>query len=613
LFFQQLKDIVEEGDTIWIHDYHFMLLPALVRNYIKKCNLGFFLHIPFPSFEIFRLIPRRWREELMFGILGADLVGFHTHEYSSHFQESVRKTLGFDSKLGLINTTQYPVKADAFPVGIDIEKFQAALLLPTVQHKMNEIRAHTLGKKIVFSVDRLDYTKGVTHRLKGFEYFLERYQEWHSKVVMQMVLVPSRDIITTYKERKKEIEATISKINGKYGSISWQPIVYQYKSLDFEQLVASYATADVGLVTPIRDGMNLVAKEYVACQQEISAGVLILSEMAGASIELNDAIIINPTDYNEVAQAIKLGLEMPPYEKIKKIKRMQSILKNYDVFAWATDFFNQLENIKKIQSTVEIKFVNQKLESDIVNLYKSSTHRALFFDYDGTLVPLAKLPENALPNEKLLETLRKLTDDPANTIAIISGRDKAFLETWFGEFNIHIFAEHGAWYKMPAKKDWHSLGTPIKPTEWQEQVLPILEKYTYRCNGSFVEKKSLSLAWHYRNVNPDLGALRSQELKQELLNVIKDEYKLQILDGNKVIEIKNITYNKGTSANMLLIEPHKYDFVFAVGDDRTDEDLFAALPPTAITIKVGNEISKAKYNFYSQKEVDMMLEKMIGH
>lgn len=610
LFFEHLKPILQPGDIIWIHDYHFMLLPQLIRKHVPECSIGFFLHIPFPSFEIFRLIPRKWREELLLGMLGADLVGFHTHEYSAHFQESVRKTLDFENKLGVIKTDTYPVKSDAFPVGIDIDKFQNALKLPTVERKKDDIKLNTKGNKLVFSVDRLDYTKGIIYRLKGFEYFLENFPEWHSKVILQMIVVPSRDIITAYKERKKEIEATVGRINGKYGSITWQPIVYQYKSLDFEQLVASYAMADVGLVTPIRDGMNLVAKEYIACQENYSPGMLVLSEMAGAAIELNDAIIINPTDYKELALALKQGLEMPLGEKLRKINRMQAILKNYDVFAWATDFFYQLENIKKHQKKVEIRFINQKLEQFIVESYKSATNRVLFFDYDGTLVPLAKLPENALPSDKLLSLLDTLCNDTANTLAIISGRDKAFLEKWFGKMNIHIFAEHGAWHKPPLSEKWNSLGA-VQNNDWKKEILPILEKYTFRCNGSFIEKKSISLAWHYRNVNPDLGALRSQELKHELQNSIKPEDKLQILDGNKVIEIKNATYNKGTSANILMMNNRPYDFILAIGDDKTDEDLFATIPNDAFSIKVGTEASLAKYNFNNQMEVLSLLEKLI--
>lgn len=216
-------------------------------------------------------------------MLGADFIGFHTHEYNAHFQESVRKTLGFNSHLGYIQTPFRKVKSDGLPVGIDVGKFERALQTSKVVHHIDKIKQSKLSRKMILSVDRLDYTKGITYRLEGFETFLKLYPEWHEKVLLQMIVVPSRDVLVTYKERNKEIEAFVTRINGRYGNIGWQPIVYQYRSLEFDELVANYALSDVGLVTPIRNGMNLVAKEFIASQSEDAPGVLILSEMTGAA------------------------------------------------------------------------------------------------------------------------------------------------------------------------------------------------------------------------------------------------------------------------------------------------------------------------------------------
>lgn len=607
LFVNELEKVLKPDDVLWIHDYQLFLLPRLVRQKFPNITIGFFLHIPFPTFEIFRLMPRKWREEIVLGMLGADLVGFHTHDYCSHFLDSVSKVLDYENNLGVIKTPDRLVKTDAFPVGIDYHKFNRAIATPKVEHHVNLIKNAVKSGKTLFSVDRLDYTKGLIYRLKAFEYFLDNYPQWHKRVVLQMVVVPSRENIPTYQSRKRDIEATVGRINGKYGNIEWQPILYQYRSLEFDELIAFYHASDVALVTPLRDGMNLVCKEFVACQGEFSPGVLILSEMAGASMELNDALIINPTDVKEVGNAIAKALEMPISEKLFRVKRMQNILNNYDVFAWTQDFFAQLTAIKVHQKSMEIRVFNHNAETQLVKEYSQATNRLLLFDYDGTLMPLVKLPELATPTDELLRLLNTLCTEPANKVAIISGRDKQFLQSWFSDLPIYMFAEHGAWYKAPSK-EWET-NSEITDS-WHTTVLPILEKYVLRCHGSFIEKKSVSLAWHYRNVASDFGTLRSKELKEELAMAITPDMQLQILDGHKVIEIKPMAYNKGTAAQTLLHE--KYGFILAIGDDKTDEDLFAVLPEHAYSLKVGIMPSVAKYNLKSQKEVWRILELLLA-
>jgi len=590
-FCEELVKTIKPGDYIWIHDYQLMLLPEMIRQRMPDATIGFFLHIPFPSFEIFRLIPRHWREAIIKGLLGADLIGFHTHDYAQNFIKSVKRTTGFECQQNTIYTPNKIVKADAFPIGIDYDKFHDACLKKPVMAEKRKIKDHLSVQKLIFSVDRLDYSKGLLLKLNGYETFLETYPAWRSKVVFNMVVVPSRDNIGKYKEMKKEIESTVGRINGQYSTLAWRPIIYQYKSLAFNELVALYNTSEVGLITPLRDGMNLVAKEYIACQVE-NEGVLILSEMAGAAAELNEALIINPVDNIEMAEAIYNALEMNPEEKHIRLERMKNRISTYNVFTWAFDFFNQTYVTKEEQKLRSVRFINKEISTHIVSDYQNATRRILFLDYDGTLVPFAKYPEMAVVDNDTLKIVRKLAQDPKNQVVIISGRDKKFLEKQFLEVNVSLIAEHG-YYINKGAGNWEA---SINTDElWKKDVLPIINEYVSRCYGTFIEEKTGSIAWHYRNADSDFAQLRLHELRDDLAEIIRYKTDLEILEGHKVMEVKSGKYDKGQAAIALMADQN-FGFMFAAGDDKTDEFLFNALPDSAYTIRVGLSSSVAKYN-----------------
>ena len=591
IFCDEIVKSIRPGDFIWIHDYQLMLLPEMIRKKVPGATIGFFLHIPFPSFEIFRLMPRHWREDIINGMLGADLIGFHTHDYTQHFIKSVKRTTGYECSQNIIYTHNKLVKADAFPIGIDYDRFHNAVMYKPVLIEKQKIRKYLADQKLVFSIDRLDYSKGLLLRLNGYETFLEKHPKWHSKVVFNMVVIPSRDSIEKYKDMKKEIESTVGRINGKYSSLAWRPIIYQYKSLSFNELVALYDLSDVGLITPLRDGMNLVAKEYIACQIE-NKGVLILSEMAGAAAELNEALIINPVDNLEMAEAIFKALEMGKTEINTRLERMQNRISNYNVFTWAYDFFNQTYDTKEQQKLMNVKFINKSISSQIVSEYQKSKHRILFFDYDGTLVSFAKYPELATIDKKTLEIIESLSADPQNMVVIISGRSREFLEKQFMGVNISLVAEHGYFIKLAGKK-WKA--TVEADLQWKKAVLPILNEYVNRCNGTFIEEKTGSISWHYRNADSDFAQLRLHELRDELKEIIRHKTVFEILEGNKVLEIKSGKYDKGQAAKTLMKNKH-FDFILAAGDDRTDEFLFKELPGSAYSVRVGLSPSLAKYN-----------------
>ena len=596
LFYEALKKVIKPGDFIWIHDYQLFLLPALIRKDFPKACISFFHHIPFPSYEVFRILPREWRNEILKGLLGADLLGFHTNDYAQYFIKSVRRCLGYETSLNIIYADGRMVKSDAFPIGIDYAKFNETVGVAETAKYITRLNKQKRSQQLIFSVDRLDYTKGFLSRLAAYEEFLDRHKSMHGKVIFNMVIVPSRDTIARYQDMKKEIEATVGRINGKFSTLDWRPIIYQYKSLKFNEMVALYNISDVALITPIRDGMNLVAKEFVACQVQ-NPGVLILSEMAGASVELSGAILVNPTDRNEIADAIYKALLMPKEERAERMAKMQEHIRNYDVFSWASDILNNSQKTKIEQEVFKVKFFNALIEKEIVQEYKKAKRVILFFDYDGTLVPIRSRPELAIPEKKTLEFTEKLAQ--INNVVIISGRDRDFLDKWFAKLPVSIIAEHGAFIKSP-ERDWMQLND--SENSWKEKILPILQRYMNRCNGAFIEEKNASLCWHYRNAEADLAFLRTIELREELTEVISNNLPLQILEGHKVIEIKKTGYSKGTAA-LKMINNREFDFILAIGDDKTDEELFAALPPSAYTMKVGKEPSVAKYNFQKQSEV----------
>jgi trehalose 6-phosphate synthase/phosphatase len=323
-----------------------MLLPGKLRERLPNGIIGFFLHIPFPSYEIFRLLPNR--TEIIKGLLGADLVGFHIYDYARHFLSSLLRTMGVESSNGIVTIGDRAIKVDAFPIGIDYEKFANARKDEETAKEIKAVKKHYKDKKIILSMDRLDYTKGILGRLRAFEYFLDNNPKYRQKVVLVMVAVPSRVEVETYQNLKQEMEQTVSRINGKYSTVDWTPISYQFRNLPFPQVAALLTRADVALLTPLRDGMNLVAKEYVATKQK-KTGVLILSEMTGAIDEMPEAISVNPNDMNAIARAIVEALEMPEEEQAQKIRTMQKRLSQYTVGRWAQDFIEQLKKTKQLQ------------------------------------------------------------------------------------------------------------------------------------------------------------------------------------------------------------------------------------------------------------------------
>ena len=603
LFAEKTGQIAKKGDIFWVQDYQLMLVPRLLRDKFPEATIGYFHHIPFPSFELMRTLP--WREPIMRGVLGADLVGFHTFDYVRHFTSATSRILKYDDiYLGRVRFDNRLVDIDSFPMGIDYDKFEQSVDEPETQMEIERYRNETAGQQIILNVDRLDYSKALAQRLKAFDLFLTKYPNYRRKVSMLVILVPSRDNVGRYKQLKEEIDRQVGYINSKYGTINWTPINYYYRSIKFSRLVAWYHIAPVALITPYRDGMNLVSKEYIACKTD-GKGVLILSEMAGASKELIGALQVNPNNVEAIADALNQALQMPEKEQIERIRKMQKVLRRNDIYFWSKHFLERLNEVHEDSKAIYDKHFGVNDEKKLLSSFKKAKKRILFLDYDGTLANFRSDPLIASPTKKVYEILTRLSENKKNKIVIISGRDHETLSQWFGKMNVDIVAEHGAWYKLGNETEWKRF-TSLK-NDWKEELRPVFNQFTLRTPGSFVEEKNYSLAWHYRKTDPGLAEMRQHEFMDKLSQAIAGK-NLQIMEGNKVLEVKNEEINKGTAAKHWL--KNNYDFVMAVGDDYTDEDTFMAMPKGAFTLKVGYNDTAAQNNIPAVEDVVNLLDKM---
>jgi trehalose 6-phosphate synthase/phosphatase len=608
LYAEKILQIINDGDILWIHDYHLMLLPQMIRDQKPGISIGLFNHVPFPSFELFRLLP--WRQEVIEGMLGADLIGFQTYDFVRHFMSSVRRLTGVDSMFNRISLGERTLQVDVFPKGINYDRFRNKALSihsgqvkpSVIQEEMRLFKESGQLEKLILSIDKLDYTKGIPQRIRAFERFLQTYPEYLGKVSLIVQAIPSGETSDSFYNLKSKVDELVGRINGNFGTITWTPVRYLNQRFSMDERIDIYSLSDIALILPLRDGMNLVSKEFVASRHD-GTGVLILSELAGASKELHEALLVNPNNLDQIAEAIREAIEMPVEEQVRRNKVMMQRLQRYNIHRWASEFMNSLEGVKEIQQVRLTRKVNTTRMHQIIDTFHVKKKRILFLDYDGTLSWFRENPEDARPDDQLYTILNALTKNKKNTVVIISGRDKETLSRWFDpEWKIHFIAEHGVWIREPGG-EWHMFEQI--DNVWKQSVQPLLEYYVDRTPRTFIEHKNFSLVWHYRNADPDLGMQRAWELKDEL-RTLTSNLNLEIMDGDKVLEIKYSGINKGRAALQKLGNT-KYDFIFAVGDDWTDEYTFEAMPEEAYTIKVGTKTTSAAFYIESIELVREML------
>ncbi|MCJ8499020.1 bifunctional alpha,alpha-trehalose-phosphate synthase (UDP-forming)/trehalose-phosphatase [Desulfatitalea alkaliphila] len=600
VFAENIAELAEKDALVWVHDYHLMLLPRLLHELRPDLRIGYFLHTPFPSYEIFRCHPNR--QELLEGLLGADLIGFHTSGYLRHFRSTVLRLLGRESRINTIAGKGHDVTIGVYPISIPTDKFLQKMTSAAYSRHLEEYRRAYAGKKVVIGVERLDYTKGVPRRLEAIEAFLKR--TGRKDVVFIFINVPSRESVPAYQALRREIEHKVSRINGNFASIGNIPVHFIHQSVNFSRLCALYTLADVAMVTPLVDGMNLVAKEYLICKPD-GDGVLILSEFAGAAQELPQASIVNPYDTAQMARALENALNRTPEERQKRLAPMRRRILRYNAQRWAGDFIADLAGVDK---SVEKGAGARTIDPQYFPPLAAEGRWAFFLDYDGTLSDLRKNPPDAYPSRRLHDLFDRMAHVPNLTVFLLSGRMREDMDQWFDGYGFHLIAEHGYYYRPPTSETW----APVIPgidLEWKERVLDILLQYSDTTPGSFVEQKAASLVWHYVNAEPEFGGWKAQQLVVELQEMLSN-LPVRIHHGRKIVEVHSIFINKGVVCSQL--KPSLlFDHALYAGDDETDETMFDHAGEGDLSIKVGPGDTAARYCVSSPQAMQQLLARFL--
>ena len=579
---------VKPDSRVWVHDFHLMLVPAMLRRREPNLAIGFFLHTPFPSSEVYRLLPAR--EEVLRGLLGADYVSFQVGDYARHFRSSCLRVLGVDSEPDAIEIGGRRVGIGVDPIGIDTVGFKEVLANPETARLLEQLEEQYAGRTLVLGVERLDYTKGIPQKLLAFERMLEQDPTRARTTTMLQILVPSRLESPGYIQQRDEIELLIARINGRFGQPGVTPVEYLHRNISKPGLVALYRRADVMMVTPLRDGMNLVAHEFVLCQSEPGLpgrwrGSLLLSEFAGSAQVLPGALLVNPWNVDGTVERLGAALELDLPERRRRLETMAKRVDALDCRKWADGFLTRLGRYaRRDRRRKPPPDVEGDVRERLVRRFSRARARAVLLDYDGTLRELEVHPDLAVPTPEIRALLRQLASLPATDVHIVSGRRRRNLEQWFGQLPIHLSAEHGYLARAPGE-EWRTLVD--LDLSWMRPIERLLRRLAADVPGAHVERKSCSVAWHYREAEPEYGSWRAHELLNDLGQHLAG-LPADVLQGHRVIEVRARGVDKGLYVRSVFPDgkaPNR--FVMGLGDDRTDHDLLDALPQGSIAGHVG--------------------------
>ncbi|HEU4535680.1 MAG TPA: bifunctional alpha,alpha-trehalose-phosphate synthase (UDP-forming)/trehalose-phosphatase [Polyangiaceae bacterium] len=610
-FADRVVEHYAEGDLVWVHDYQLTLVPAMVRQQLPGARIGFFLHVPFPSDDVFRILP--WREEILRGLLGADLIGFHTESYRRNFALACSSVLGVEPGVDALWLGGRRARRGVHAIGNDFASFDGPARDPAVLAEAAALRPQAPGARLVLGVDRLDYTKGILRRLLAVERLLEREPSLRGRVRFLQIAVPSREKVEAYAELRRSVNEAVGRINAHYGTPSEAPLHLLYRSLPAAQLVALYRAADAMLVTPLRDGMNLVAKEYVAARPD-ERGVLVLSEFAGAAAELREALLVNPFDLGAVAAAVKRALDMPAHEQAARMRALRAQVSTHDVHQWAEGFLADLTaggGAAAGERSPPVEAGRQALARlrEAFRRARRAPRRLLLLDYDGTLVPRPALPELAMPDAPLLALLERLARTPSTEVHVVSERPRESLERWLGELPLHLHAEHGFWSRPAGAAAWRA--NRLASDAWKDRLRPAFAALSRRTPGSFVEETFASIALHWPGAEATVAAVRIRELRERLGALVPAD-EVELVEGIKVLLVRLRGVNKALVAAAALADRPAGTFVAAAGDGVTDDDMFRAAPPEALTIRVGGWPSAtAAYQVDSHAELRALLGELV--
>lgn len=593
-FAEVIMEVADEGDQVWIHDYHLFLVPSMLRGLDQGLRVGFFLHTPFCSSEIFRVLPDR--AKILEGVLGADVIGFHAYSYLRHFRSSLLRVLGRETEMEGLWHDGREVRMGVYPIGHNHAGFDQAMKSPDFLEILESHRKDLAGKRMILNVERLDYTKGLPEKLAAMRRFLEQNPDKRDDVLFVLIAVPSRQGVQEYDTLTEEVQREVGAINGEFGKVGHTPVQFFHRGFPIANLAAFYATAEVCLVTPLRDGMNLVAKEFLDCQRpEFSTrpGVLILSEFAGAANELPQAIQVNPHDVDEVATALNRALEMPDDERHKRIEAMQSRLRLQDSGAWARRFLKDLDNVSQREDRIVVMKM-KPLAAEVAGHVRAGRKLGLFLDYDGTLRDFVEVPDLAVPDPELPGLLRELAEHPKISVALVSGRAPEFMERYLSGLGVTLVAEHGYRWMDRGQGEWE-LFNPHVNTEWKAAIREHLEQASLLTPGTHVEEKQSALVWHYRKADPEFGLWRARGLLEELTSMAAN-LPVTVHHGQKIVEISSLQVSKGEAVDHLM-RLWGTEVALVAGDDQTDETMITLSPEGVkfFSVKVGKGPTRAAY------------------
>ncbi|MGE0172266.1 MAG: bifunctional alpha,alpha-trehalose-phosphate synthase (UDP-forming)/trehalose-phosphatase [Oligoflexales bacterium] len=603
-FAEKVLEVANPGDLVWVHDYQLMLLPSLLRQSRKDLRIAYFHHIPFPAYEIFRMMPVR--KELLEGLLGADYIGFHNYDYMGHFLLCVSRLLGHEVHIDEIHYPGHTIKAGVHPLGIDYEAIQTIM---AEQQEQNRILRDLKTEILLLGVDRLDYSKGILEKIRGFGEFLRKYPAFVGRTVLLQLCVPSRADIPTYGDLKAEVERLVGQINGEFGMPGYSPVQYLYRSVSQEDLFALYRAADVAIVTPLRDGLNLVCKEYVAARTN-EDGVLILSEFAGASAEMGEAILVNPFDIRSVSNAIFQAVTMRRELRRSKMLTLRARVKTYDNVAWADRFMVSWSN-----HTSTVRQTSQRIDPATLGHIRSSVVLAskcyMFLDNDGTLTPIARRPELAIPSAEVQASLARIGRCESLEVTVVTGRPRDFCEQYFFGLPVNIFAEHAAYFCRKGENTWQEMFAFEESPEVRREILNLLNFYKGFVAASHVEVKETSFVWHYRESEPVFASWQAKELVSSL-HLLLQNTSYAVYHGRKMVEVKPAMAHKGFAVEHVVRQGNESDFsLITIGDDTTDEDMYKTLRDKNISIHMGQQNAYAKYYLDSGVDFPSFLTDLI--
>jgi trehalose 6-phosphate synthase/phosphatase len=587
-FADTILEQAEPESRVWIHDFHLMLVPQMLRRREPRLSIGFFLHTPFPSSEVYRLLPAR--QQLLRGVLGADYVSFHIGDYARHFRSSCLRILGIDSEPDWLEIDSRRVGIGVDPIGIDVEGFRETIADPETARLLADLERQYEGRRLVLGVERLDYTKGIPQKLQAFERFLEQDPARARTTTMIQVLVPSRLESPEYRAQRNEIELLIARINGRFGQPGSTPVEYIHRDISKSGLVALYRRADVMMVTALRDGMNLVSHEFVLCQSEPGLpgryrGALLLSELAGAAQVLPGALLVNPWDIDGVCEHLGTALDLPARERQRRLETMSKRVEDLDTQRWAEGFLTRLGRYsRRDRRQKRPPTIDAAMQERLQRRFVRARRRSILLDYDGTLREFEIHPDLAQPTPEIRALLRSLAALPATDVHIVSGRRRRNLEQWLGRVPVYLCAEHGYLAREPGG-EWRTL-LDLDLT-WLRPIERLLRRVAADVPGAHVERKSCSVAWHYRQAEPEYGSWRARELLNDLHMHLAGA-PAEVLVGHQVVEVRALGVDKGVYVRSLFPNGKEpTHFVLGLGDDRTDHDLLDALPSGSVAGHVG--------------------------